>query len=119
MPRTKDLTGSGFSPLQATSITGALDPAVTALGTNLATAYLIGQPLTKVTTTASGTGVALPVINVTIGDQFEVSNDGANALLVYAPSGGTIDGAASKSIAAASWNLFQLWSADGLTWKSK
>ena len=119
MPRTKDLTGSGFSPLQATSVTGALDPAVTALGTTGPTAYLIGQPLTKVTTTAASTGVILPAINVTIGDQFEISNDGANTLTVYPPAGGTIDAAGSKTIAAASWNIFQLWSADGLTWKSK
>jgi len=119
MPRTKDLTGSGFSPLQATSITGGLDPAVTALGTTGPTAYPIGQPITKVTTTAASTGVILPVINVTIGDTFEVSNDGANTLTVYPPAGGTIDAGATKTIAAAGWNLFQLWSADGLTWKSK
>lgn len=119
MPRLKDLTGSGFSALAATSIQGAVDPAVTATGSTGPTAYPINLPSTKVTVTAASTGVILPALNTAIGDVFDVSNDGANALTIYPPAGGTIDGSASKSLAAGGWLILQLWSGDGLTWKSK
>lgn len=121
MTQLKKLTGSGFAGQQAIAITGDIDAAVTALGTNAATAYAIGYGLTNVTTAVSGTGLILPppLAGTGIGDYYEVNNAGANAALVYPPTGGTVNGAASQSVAAGGWTVFKCWSADGLTWKSK
>jgi len=119
----KKLTGSGFAPLQATNLIGDVDPNVTALGTNAATAYQIGAVNTNVTTTAASTGVILPLpaAGCVVGDSFDIRNAGANTLTVYPPTGGTINGAASVTIAAAGWSIFQCWdtSGAGLIWLSK
>jgi hypothetical protein len=121
----KKLTGSGFSALQATNISGDVDPAVTATGNSAATAYAIGACNTLVTTAAASTGVILPVgttgaPNFTaLFDEYAVANRGANSLTVYPPTGGTIDGGASASVAAGAMKYFTCVSTDGLTWFSK
>lgn len=119
----KKLTGSGFAPLQAINLTGDVDPAVTALGTNAATAYQIGSVHTNVTTAAASTGVILPLVTAgaVLGDVVDVHNGGASTLTVYPPVGGTINGAASVTITAGSWTIFQCWDASGagLIWLSK
>jgi len=114
----KALTGSGFAPLQATNVIGNLDPAITALGNSNVTAYQMGLGNSKFTTTAASTGGILPS-GCSPGDTALVSNDGANALTVYPPVGGTINAGASISVAAAGWAILTCWSADGLVWKSK
>jgi hypothetical protein len=53
----------------------------------------------EVGTTAAGTGVRLPSNAAVPGVVVGVVNRGANALTVYAPSGGTVDGGASVTIA--------------------
>jgi len=68
---------------------------ITAAGTNLATATQLTATFNVVSTTPSGTGVILPNV---IGTAFWVHNAGANALLVYPPSG-TVNGTASHSLA--------------------
>ena len=68
---------------------------ITAAGTNLATATPLTATFSVVSTTPSGTGVILPNV---IGTAFWVHNAGANALLVYPPTG-TVNGAASHSLA--------------------
>jgi hypothetical protein len=68
---------------------------ITAAGTNLATATQLTATFNVVSTTPSGTGVILPSV---IGTAFWVHNAGANALLVYPPSG-TVNGTASHSLA--------------------
>ena len=68
---------------------------ITAAGTNLATATQLTATFSVVSTTPSGTGVILPNV---IGTAFWVHNAGANALLVYPPSG-TVNGTASHSLA--------------------
>ena len=68
---------------------------ITAAGTNLATATPLTATFSVVSTTPSGTGVILPNV---IGTAFWVHNAGANALLVYPPSG-TVNGTASHSLA--------------------
>jgi hypothetical protein len=117
MSQQKKLTGAGFSPLQATGIVGDLDAAVTATGNNAATAYPIGFVNTNVTTTAASTGVILPTGG--FGDELYVYNNGANALTVYPPVGGTVNGAASVSIAAGGWSIFRCASTTGLGYVSK
>jgi hypothetical protein len=68
---------------------------ITAAGTTLATATQLTATFNVVSTTPSGTGVILPNV---IGTAFWVHNAGANALLVYPPSG-TVNGTASHSLA--------------------
>jgi hypothetical protein len=121
----KKLSGSGFAPLQVTNIIGDVDPAVTALGTTAATAYPIGACNTLVTTAAAGTGVILPpgttgAPNFTgLFDEYCVANAGANAVLIYPPTGGTINGAASLSLAVGALDYLTCVSTNGLTWFSK
>ncbi len=67
-------------------------PAVTAAGTNLATAAAITTDLSDITAVASGAGVML---SGQIGQRQDVWNDGANALLVYPPSSSAAIGAGS------------------------
>jgi hypothetical protein len=118
----KKLSGSGFAPLQVTNIIGDVDPAVTALGTNAATAYPIGACNTNVTTAAAGTGVILPpgttgAPNVNgLFDEYCVANQGTNPVLIYPPTGGTINGGASYSLAAGSLVYITCVSSAGLTW---
>jgi hypothetical protein len=121
----KKLSGSGFAPLQVTNVIGDSDPNVTSIGSSAATAYLLGAANTRVTTAAASTGVILPpgttgAPNFTSQwDEYTVANSGANTLTVYPPTGGTIDGSASATIAAGSLKYFTCVSGDGLTWYSK
>ncbi|GAA0696365.1 hypothetical protein ISN75_06845 [Dyella marensis] len=114
----KRLTGSGLSPLQTTNIIGDVDPAVTAVGTNAATAYAIGSANTTVTTAASGTGLILPA-GASPWDEYSIANRGANTIAIYPPTGGTINGGASATIATNGLGFAVCTSADGLTWLMK
>jgi hypothetical protein len=75
------------------------DYAITATGTNLATAYAIKSAYSYFSTVAAGTGAALPSAAVALGEEKVIWNQGANALTVYAQSGETIGGAGSISVA--------------------
>lgn len=63
--------------------------ALTAVGTNRATALQLAKEVNNVTTAASGTGVILPV--GVIGMVITVYNAGANAIKVYASASETVD----------------------------
>lgn len=82
----RHITALGTPPKLASAIVGAADAGgLTALGTNLATAYAIGGGFAGFTTVASGTGAALPLADP--GDDVFVSNLSASqALLVYPDS---------------------------------
>ena len=80
----------------------------TAVGTTQATGFAIASATTQFTTVASGSGATLSIIPV--GESATIYNDGANALLVYPQSGGTISGAAQNtavSVAAGSSAVFR------------
>jgi hypothetical protein len=72
----------GVPTLAATSISAA--------GTTQGTATAISAGVNNVTIVASGAGVVLPT--PVPGDEITVVNRGANALLVYPDTAGTIDG---------------------------
>lgn len=97
---------------------------ITATGTTYADAYEIPQQrFVRVDTTPSGTGVrASPAAAIALpGYEFTISNKGANALLVYPPAGGTIDGAGTNvgySIAAGAKKSFVVISDNCLTLES-
>jgi hypothetical protein len=70
---------------------------LTAAGTNLATALALTAAYNVVTSAAASTGVALP--NVVGAQVWVFNNQGTNAINVYPPTG-TLNGAASVSLAA-------------------
>lgn len=121
----KKLSGSGFAPLQVTNILGDNDYGETALGSSAGTAFSIGACNTYFTTVAASTGAILPPGNTggantnALGDEYLVVNLGANALTLYPPTGGTINNAASLSIAANSLAYLTCCSTNGLIWISK
>lgn len=69
--------------------------ALTAAGTNRATALQLANQINNVTTVASGTGVILPV--GAIGMRITIFNNGANSLQVYGSASETIDGVAGST----------------------
>ena len=89
---------------------GSISTALTGAGTNQATGAVCPSKTNVFTSVASGTGCKLGVTvigattsNLTVGDEIHVINHGANALLVYPPSGGKINngtGDAALSVAA-------------------
>lgn len=82
----RHLMGLGVPPQTASAIAGgAAGGGITALGTNLATAFQITGSFAGFTTVGSGTGAALPSVDP--GDEVFVSNLSASqALLVYPDS---------------------------------
>lgn len=103
MTITSNLMGTGLSGIAAQQITGIVADALTATGTTQATAFLLSSDLSVFATVASGTGCRLR--DGGENDQYTIVNDGANALLIYPPLGGTINGGAvnaSISLAAGS-----------------
>lgn len=87
----------GTPPLQASAIIGGLTNSLTAAGSTQAGATQLQLTSNSVfTTVAAGTGAILPPGISTItdklaaGDWIRVINYGANALLVYPPTGGAI-----------------------------
>jgi hypothetical protein len=96
--------GSGTSGGQTQAIVGDVSASVTATGSVAGDAAAVSAVVTRVATAAAGTGVKIPTAEV--GAMMVVRNDGANALTVYPQTGGTINGAASDSIAAGKAHLF-------------
>src|SRR5579884_2065111 len=94
---------------------------LTATGSTQGTALAIpaGQDLSIVTTTATGTGVVLPSAGVSRSEEYVVANHGANALLVYPPSGGqigTLGANAGYSLAAGKTGYFICCASLGKQW---
>ena len=84
------LVVSGSSAAQAVANVGTVADQLTATGTTQGTAYVCGADYNRFTTVASGSGAILPSLNP--GDYVTVINAGANALKLYPPVGGQING---------------------------
>lgn len=83
---------------------------VTATGTTTADAYVLKCGMTQFGTVAAGTGARIPSDSQP-GDEYFVLNLGANALLVYPPSGGNVNAGgadAGNSLAAGAGALYKL-----------
>jgi hypothetical protein len=72
---------------------------LTATGSSVSNALVLATQNNVVGTTASGTGVRL-YGQTGAGARVTIINDGANTLTVYPPSGGTVNGGASDTIAS-------------------
>lgn len=81
MALAKDIMLGGTSAGQAKAINGQVNSAVSAAGTNLATATQLSQTVNFLSTVGSGAGVKL--FNGDIGDDILVYNGGANTATVY------------------------------------
>lgn len=118
MPIKSDITGQGFTNVQAQVIAGSIATGLTALGTTQANAAVCEGAINLFSTVAAGTGVVLGApIPATIGspvaaqhalsilsagDSVMVINQGANTLNVYPPVGGKIDnGTANAAVTIA------------------
>lgn len=94
--------------------------ALTAVGTNQATALVIAKDINNITTAAASTGAVLPA--AVVGMQIVIFNAGANAIKVYGNGSDTIDTVAGATgvtltntkraiyycVAAATWISAQL-----------
>ena len=76
-------------------IEGSVGNALTAAGTNRATALVLAKQINNITTAAASTGALLPVGG--IGMRITIFNGGANAMQVYANGSETIDGVAGAT----------------------
>lgn len=78
-------------------ITHSLGDNLTSAGSTQATALLVTQSINAFTSVASGTGAILPTTDpssasISAGYVIEILNAGTNSLLVYPPSGQSIEG---------------------------
>lgn len=98
-------TSLGATTLTSSSITGnastsgynlaSVGNALTAAGTNRATALVIAKEINNITTATASTGALLPV--GVVGMRITVFNGGASAITVYANGSETIDGTAGAT----------------------
>lgn len=106
--------GAGTSGGQTTAICGDVAAALTATGSSATDALQLSAVVSRVSTAAASTGVKLPAPEA--GAMMVVRNDGANTLTVYPPTGSTINGSASNTIAAGKADLY--FGTSGTTWVS-
>lgn len=76
------------------TVKAALSAAGSTQGT--ATAIPLGQDLSIFATVGSGQGCILPS-GISVGEEYQVANHGANALAVYPPAGGTMGNASANT----------------------
>jgi hypothetical protein len=85
MPLQQRLVVAGISSVQAQAQCGTVQNNLTATGSTQATAFPVPADVNRFTTVAASTGAVLPPMNP--GDEVQIINAGANALLVYPPPG--------------------------------
>lgn len=83
---------SGGATWTGTMLAAPVALGLVAAGATQATALPLLEDTSVVGTTALGTGVIAPVLDA--NESILVANHGANALLVYPPVGGTVNGGA-------------------------
>lgn len=93
---------------------------LSALGTSQATAFLLDNGVYhEFTTVGSGQGCVLPV-PVELPREITISNNGANALLVYPQVGGKIDnGTANASVSVTAGSSVTYWPTSFTNWQSR
>jgi hypothetical protein len=89
------MTISGLSAINSQAIQGIVANGLTAAGSTQATALALPGDINYFTTVGASTGTVLPPLNP--GDSVEVFNKGANALLVYPPTGAVINGLSANT----------------------
>ena len=104
MAKTSDLMGLGMGPVLS-DVLGLNPVAVTCAGTLSTTATAISQDFNNLTAASNQTGAILPAVGAgagtvgALGGAVVCGNSSATGAVVYPPSGATINGAASHTIA--------------------
>ena len=106
--------GAGQSGGATTAICGDVASALPATGSSATDALQLSAVVSRVSSAAASTGVKLPAPEA--GAMMVVRNDGANTITVYPPTGSTINGSASNTIAAGKADLY--FGTSGTTWVS-
>jgi hypothetical protein len=94
MAQANKVATSGISAAAAAAIAGDAATGLTATGTTAADALAVNAGVIRISTAAAGTGIILAPGGA--GDDVDVYNAGANAVLVYPPTGATINSAAAS-----------------------
>lgn len=97
MARARELMSAGFSAQQAQAILGIPQSLVLA-GSSASDAAKITAAKVLLTTASAG-GAILPASDK--GDDFEIKNESGNTCTLYPPTGATINGTTSLSVATA------------------
>lgn len=109
MATPSDLMGVGM-PAPLASLVGAQATAVTCAGTTSGTATAIKTKLAQLTAASSQTGAILPSTAL-VNDEFWVNTVSSTSAVVYPPSGATINGASSLTVAQNKTAVFKKYSA--------
>ena len=104
-----ELGVSGLGPSGTRAVLGSVAVGLVATGSVSSDALAIGAVNNFVTTSAAATGVRLPSGND--GDSIFVMNRAGQALLVYPPTGATVNGGASFSQTSAKGAVYYYSSA--------
>ena len=104
-----------WSEMAEQIVLGEVQTGLTAAGSTQATALPITASANIFGTVASGTGAILAQSD---GCRVVVRNGGANALLVYAPVGGTMNGTSNGSLSVATTKNALFVSANGVDFYS-
>ena len=91
--------GAGTSGGQTQAIVGDVSATVTAAGSSATDATSVSAVVTRISSAAASTGVKVPTAEA--GAMMVIRNDGANTVTIYPQTGGTINGGASTTVAAA------------------
>ena len=114
----KHLMASGLPAQAALNIGGQVASGLTATGTTQTDALISAADTAWFTTVAAGTGYRLRA-DAEPGDEIKVYNGGANALLVYPATGGTINAlSANAGFSLAAGKLAVFTNGTGLGWAS-
>lgn len=89
----------------AQNIIGSTANTLTALGTNLATALVIGSAVNRVSAAAASTGVALPAGTLPGSDVWIMNDNTTQTITIYTPTGETINNAAASVTLATNKNI--------------
>lgn len=109
MATSSDLMGLSIPP-GAAGLLGLNPSAVTCAGTTSGTATAITTALSNLTAASSETGAILPA-SMPLGTPYVVNTTSSTSAVVYPPSGATINGASSLTVAQNKTAVFYRYSA--------
>ena len=108
----------GIPMIDRTALCGVPSATQTASGAAQATATLVASDINSFTSVVAGTGAIVPS-QALPGDFYEISNWGANALLVYPAVGGIFNGLAANATVSVPINkTLQLRCVANLNWNT-
>jgi hypothetical protein len=95
MAKASELGVSGIGPLSTQAVLGSVATGLVAVGATAVTSLQLGAVNNFVTTSAAATGVMLPAGGA--GDVIFIMNRAGQALIVYPPTGATVNNTTSFS----------------------